>query len=65
MSGRELATDEQNEFEHRSEMRGFKTIPKAKTSKKVILKNGNSVWFEGAEYTVIKAIGGPLLEKVR
>ena len=62
---REFATDEQKEFEYLSEMRGFKTLPKVKSNKRVILRKGNTVWFDGSEYTVVKAIGGPLLEKVR
>jgi len=62
---REFATDEQKEFEYRSEMRGFKNLPQVKSNKRVILRKGNTVWFEGSEYVVVKAIGGPILEKVR
>jgi len=65
MSGREFATDEQKEFEYRSEMRGFKTKPQVKANNKVILKNGSVIWFAGEKYTVVKVIGGPILEKVR
>jgi len=55
-------TDEQQAHELRAELRGFPSLLLPRNSKKVTLKTGDSIWFEGERYVVVKAIGGVLLE---
>tara|TARA_R110001632_G_scaffold115208_1_gene226647 strand:+ start:1691 stop:1882 length:192 start_codon:yes stop_codon:yes gene_type:complete len=52
--------DEQND--KTAELRGFKPLKPFK--RRIILKKGNKVYFQGSEYRVLLESGKPVLSKV-